>query len=127
MDFHRRVPALQANGTSIPPPQAIGTWLQRLHLAAFYWKGEFLHVSRRLTGTRFVLSREAVEPIHSYRILALMLGLELGWQALVAVGVLWGRLRSRLELLSASPGVCQCLRQLVNGAHPFLCPLYEVI
>eukprot|EP00667_Euglena_gracilis_P016551 EG_transcript_17328 len=84
--------------------QAIGTWLQRLHLAAFYWKGEFLHVSRRLTGTRFVLSREAVEPIHSYRILALMLGLELGWQALVAVGVLWGRLRSRLELPSASPG-----------------------
>eukprot|EP00668_Euglena_longa_P028893 GGOE01036227.1.p1 GENE.GGOE01036227.1~~GGOE01036227.1.p1 ORF type:complete len:316 (+),score=106.20 GGOE01036227.1:54-1001(+) len=74
--------------------QAIGTWLQRLHLAVFYWKGEFLHFSQRVMGTRFVLSREAVENTNSYRILALMLGLELGWQALLAARVLWGRLRS---------------------------------
>ena len=75
--------------------QALAGWLARAHIALFYWTGRYYHLSKRLTRSRLLLVQEA-EPPNGYRILGVLLAIQLlgeALQALRSAGQLYGAVR----------------------------------
>lgn len=97
-------PELARFSAFIPALRHVITVIHRCHLAAFYLHGVFYHLSKRISGTRYIQARQSSSDISrsNYQLL--------GWLSLLQLGFtflrhLYSLSKSSSEILHSGPSV----------------------